>query len=154
MTVLRGVKSVRATSYGTATFGYTPSERPSHAIDGDPTTKWLVDDGLPLQHEHFDIVLDHPITTDHVNLVQVLDAPNDRYITRALVRFDGGHEQSISRAGACGGGRSARPTKRWNGAANGMAETDAPSRGSISFGRKHPEVSRSPGCNGWTIFCQ
>ena len=35
-------------------------------------------------------MLDHPITTDHVNLVQVLKQPNERYITHADLTFDGG----------------------------------------------------------------
>ena len=40
--------------------------------------------------ERLRVDLDQPITTDHVNLVQPLVSPNQRYITKVELSFDGG----------------------------------------------------------------
>ena len=58
-------------------------------------TAWRTGEFDDVRGDRIRIVLDHTITTDHVNLVQVLDAPNDRFITRALVRFDGGAARPV-----------------------------------------------------------
>ncbi|HEX2551960.1 MAG TPA: alpha-(1-_3)-arabinofuranosyltransferase family protein, partial [Nocardioidaceae bacterium] len=94
ITVLEGAKSVAASDYANA-ITYTPEDRATRAFDGDPHTAWRTGQFDDVRGDRIRIVLDHPITTDHVNLVQVLDPPNDRFITRALVRFDGGNEQSV-----------------------------------------------------------
>ena len=94
VTVLEGAKRVAANDYANA-ITYTPEDRPTQAFDGNVHTAWRTGQFDDVRGDRIRIVLDHPITTDHVNLVQVLDAPNDRYITRALVRFDGGAEQSV-----------------------------------------------------------
>jgi hypothetical protein len=94
VTVLEGARSVAASDYANA-ITYTPEDRATRAFDGDPHTAWRTGQFDDVRGDRIRIVLDHPITTDHVNLVQVLDPPNDRYITRALVRFDGGDERSV-----------------------------------------------------------
>ena len=66
-----------------------PEDRPSRAFDGDPSTAWRVGEFDDVRGKRIRIVLDHPITTDHVNLVQVLRPPNERYVTGATMRFDG-----------------------------------------------------------------
>ena len=81
VTVLQGAKSVAASDYANA-ITYTPEDRATRAFDGDPHTAWRTGEFDDVRGDRIRIVLDHPITTDHVNLVQVLDPPNDRYITR------------------------------------------------------------------------
>ncbi|MFM7060323.1 MAG: alpha-(1-_3)-arabinofuranosyltransferase family protein [Actinomycetes bacterium] len=68
---LSGVRSVRATSYGIPAFGFSPSERPAAAFDGDVKTGWRVDAGLPVGNERLEVVLERPTTTNHVNIMQV-----------------------------------------------------------------------------------
>ncbi len=94
-TILKGAKSVRANDYGNP-ITYTPEGRPTRAFDGDPLTAWRTGQFDEVKGDRIRIVLDHPITTDHVNLVQVLTAPNDRFITSATLRFDGGHPTDVS----------------------------------------------------------
>jgi hypothetical protein len=93
-TILEGATSVAASDYGNA-ITYTPEDRPTRAFDGDIHTAWRTGEFDDVKGDRIRIVLDHPITTDHVDLVQVLDPPNDRFITRARIRFDGGHERSV-----------------------------------------------------------
>jgi hypothetical protein len=94
VTVLQGARSVAASDYANA-ITYTPEDRATRAFDGDLHTAWRTGEFDNVRGDRIRIVLDHPITTDHVNLVQILDPPNERYITRALVRFDGGDERSV-----------------------------------------------------------
>ncbi|MBK5289502.1 MAG: DUF3367 domain-containing protein [Acidimicrobiia bacterium] len=94
ITRLVGARSVRADSYGNA-ISYTPEDRPARAFDSDPFTSWRVGQFDEVKGKRIRITLDHRITTDHVNLVQVLTAPNDRFITDATLRFDGGHDTPI-----------------------------------------------------------
>lgn len=95
VTVLSGARAVAATSYGNA-ITYTPEDRPARAFDGDPTTAWRVGQFDDVRGARIRIVLDAPITTDHVNLVQVLTPPNDRWITNAVLRFDGEHDLPVT----------------------------------------------------------
>lgn len=95
VTVLQGARSIRADNYGNS-ISYTPEDRPSRAFDGDPLTAWRTGQFDEVKGDRIRIVLDHPITTDHVNLVQVLRPPNERYITDATVRFDGAHDTPIT----------------------------------------------------------
>lgn len=88
-TVLHGAKSVAANDYGNP-ITYTPEDRATRAFDGDPSTAWRTGKFDDVRGDRIRIALDAPITTDHVNLVQVLPQPNERYVTRAVLRFDGG----------------------------------------------------------------
>jgi arabinofuranan 3-O-arabinosyltransferase len=90
VTVMRGVKSVQATTYGDRIYGFTPTQRPSRAVDGDTNTGWAIDAGFPVKNEKLLITLTKSITTDHVNLVQLLGADQDRFITNVSLQFDGG----------------------------------------------------------------
>ena len=56
---------------------YWPEMRGSRALDGDLDTAWEVGDHGSVIGERIRIDLDHPITTDHVNLVQPLVGPPD-----------------------------------------------------------------------------
>lgn len=89
--ILNGVKSVQASGYGTPGLSYPPEFRASRVLDGDPKTSWQVG-GLPkeLPGNRLRIVLDHPITTNQVNLLQPITGNRGRYITQVTMRFDGG----------------------------------------------------------------
>ena len=95
VTVLQGARSIRADNYGNP-ISYTPEDRPARAFDGDPYTPWRTGQFEEVQGNRIRIVLDHPITTGHVNLVQVLRPPNERYITNATLRFDGANATPIT----------------------------------------------------------
>jgi hypothetical protein len=100
----RGVRGVASTSYGNV-ITYTPENRAARALDGDVTTAWRAATfGDPIG-ERIRIEFEEAITTDHVELVQPLDDPRDRYITRARLVFDGDDELDLeldatSRTGA------------------------------------------------------
>lgn len=102
VTELRGVKSVRATTYGNPAFGFTPQARPALALDGDRRSAWEVAAGdTVVRHERIEVELEHPITTDRMNLVQATSGGRGRWITRAGVRLDGGpqHVYAVNRHG-------------------------------------------------------
>ena len=88
-TKLVGVKGVAASNYGNP-ITYNPEDRAADAFDGDLDTAWRTGAFDDVSGDRIRVVLDHPITTDHVNLVQVLKKPNERYITHADLTFDGG----------------------------------------------------------------
>lgn len=104
-TDLVGAKGLAASSYGNP-ITYTPEDRATRAFDGDVKTAWRTGAFDDVRGDRIRIVLDHPITTDHVNLVQALKKPNERYVTHADLTFDGGStvpielgQQSRRRAG-------------------------------------------------------
>ncbi|MGZ6954727.1 MAG: alpha-(1-_3)-arabinofuranosyltransferase domain-containing protein [Acidimicrobiia bacterium] len=86
--VLQGVRRVGATSYGNP-ITYTPEDRPARAFDGDLTTSWRTGAFSDVRGERIEVETLKPLTTDRVNLVQVLQKPNARWITHAVLRFDG-----------------------------------------------------------------
>jgi arabinofuranan 3-O-arabinosyltransferase len=88
--ILQGVRSVQATA-GIQAFAPI-ANRPSKVLDGDLTTAWLVDSGVPVGPERLRIQFDKPITTDHINLVQPLPASQGRWIDGVTLSFDGGHD--------------------------------------------------------------
>jgi arabinofuranan 3-O-arabinosyltransferase len=91
VTEMRGmVKQVQATTYGDTILGFTPTQRPAKVIDGDVDTSWAINLGLPVTDERLRIDLARPLTTDHVNLVQLLGEDMERWVTDVTLRFDGG----------------------------------------------------------------
>jgi arabinofuranan 3-O-arabinosyltransferase len=91
VTELDGVADIRATRYGSASFGYTPGERPAMMFDGDRETAWVVDGGSTLSHQRAEITFDEPITTDSLTIVQPrTQRSNQRSLARISLRFDGG----------------------------------------------------------------
>lgn len=92
VTELHGLRSLRATTYGTPAFGYNAGARPASAFDGSVQTSWIADDGVPWQHERLELETERPVATDHIVFVQP-KAPDNRplrLITRISMRFDGG----------------------------------------------------------------
>jgi arabinofuranan 3-O-arabinosyltransferase len=85
-----GVKRVVATAYGN-TNTYWPEDRPAMALDGDLTTAWLTQGFGDARGQRIQIDFDGAITTDRVNLVQPLTGNPNRFITDAVLTFDGGN---------------------------------------------------------------
>ncbi|MGZ6965216.1 MAG: alpha-(1-_3)-arabinofuranosyltransferase domain-containing protein [Acidimicrobiia bacterium] len=112
-TELVGAKGVAASSYGNP-ITYTPEDRAARAFDGDLATAWRTGAFDNVRGDRIRVVPDAPITTDHVNLVQVLKPPNERYITRATLRFDGGSPVSVDlgRASRTAAGQTIRFPRR------------------------------------------
>ena len=76
----QGVKSVQASGYGNS-ITYVPENRPDQAMDGDLRTAWTVGAFDNPVGQYLRITLDHPLTTDTVDLVQPLYGSNNRWIT-------------------------------------------------------------------------
>jgi arabinofuranan 3-O-arabinosyltransferase len=84
----RGVQSVQASHYGNPV-SYTAEDRPANAFDGDTSTAWRVGAFDGVQGERLVLKTDGPVTTDHVNVVQPITGPRNRYITELKVAVDG-----------------------------------------------------------------
>ena len=89
LTEQRGVKSIQATAYGNP-ISYTPDDRPALAVDGDVDTSWNVAAFDLAIGNRIQVTTAKPITTDRVNLVQKQNGPQDRWITKIRMTFDGG----------------------------------------------------------------
>jgi arabinofuranan 3-O-arabinosyltransferase len=97
--------AVSTTKYG-GNDSYLPELRGSRAFDGNIDTAWEVGAHTKVIGESLRLVVDRPITTDHLNLVQPQVGPNERYLTQVQLSFDGGapvtvdlHEASRTPAG-------------------------------------------------------
>jgi hypothetical protein len=84
----RGVKRVVATAYGNP-ISYTSEDRPSQSMDGDVETAWKAQAFDNAIGQRLHIETERPVTTDHVNLVQPLEGPRDRFITQVRLLADG-----------------------------------------------------------------
>ena len=84
-----GPSSSSTAARSTAPTYVTPSDRPSKAVDGDPSTAWLVD-GSDVVGQHITITADHPQTIDHITLAQSPVNPTDQSITKVKLTFDQG----------------------------------------------------------------
>ncbi len=91
---LRGATRVGATSYGNP-ISYNPEDRAALAFDGDVQTAWRTGAFSDVRGERILVEATGPITTDSVNLVQVMRPPRDRWITKATLRFDGGDPVTV-----------------------------------------------------------
>ncbi len=93
--VLQGARRVGATDYGNP-ISYTPEDRAALAFDGDLLTAWKTGAFKDVRGDRILVETTHPISTDHVNLVQVLTEPRGRWITNAILRFDGRHPTPVT----------------------------------------------------------
>ncbi len=89
-----GVRRVVATAFGN-TNTYWPEDRPAMALDGDPGTAWETQGFGDARGQRIEVDLKGPITTDHVNLVQPLTGNPNRFITNAVLTFDGGKPVNV-----------------------------------------------------------
>lgn len=92
---LTGARAVRATAYGNPVT-YTPEDRPANALDGDRATAWTFGAHSAVAGQRIRVDLDHPVSLDHVTLLQALGT---RHITAVTVEA-GGHPVAHALLGA------------------------------------------------------
>ncbi|HEY7438308.1 MAG TPA: alpha-(1-_3)-arabinofuranosyltransferase family protein [Acidimicrobiia bacterium] len=66
-----------------------PEDRAVYAFDGDTRTSWRVGGANPAGQK-IHLHLAKPVTVDHVTLVQPLDGPRDRVLTKVRLTFERG----------------------------------------------------------------
>jgi len=81
-----GAVQARASGYGEP-FAYLPEHRPVMAIDGDPTTSWVVADRAPAVGEFIELQTTEAV--DHVTLRQPDVVEGTRRISRVSLSIDG-----------------------------------------------------------------
>ena len=84
--VQEGPVTATASSYGEP-FAYRPEDRPFMAVDGDPTTAWLVADRAPAEGQRIRFQVAEPI--DHVTLHQPQGAGAVRHLGAVTITVDG-----------------------------------------------------------------
>ncbi len=87
VTEQRGGATVTASDYGNPVT-YTPDDRPANAMDGDPQSAWRVGALEDPTGAHLDIAIDHPVTTDHIQLLQPINLVRNRWLTEVSLKFD------------------------------------------------------------------
>lgn len=99
--VLTGIRSVTASSYGTA-FTLRSEERPSNAIDGNLKTAWETEGTVesPILGQWWQVTARHPVSADSVTLVQPLPRRNEawltnQWVTKVTLTFDGRHPVTV-----------------------------------------------------------
>ncbi|HEX5613653.1 MAG TPA: alpha-(1-_3)-arabinofuranosyltransferase family protein [Acidimicrobiia bacterium] len=97
--VQRGVRRVVASSYGNP-ITFTPEDRAARAFDGDLTTAWKTAAFAEAVGERISVELEERVRSDHVELVQLLTGPQDRFITEVELRFDGGDPLTVALDGS------------------------------------------------------
>ncbi len=91
----RGGIRATATSYGERAV-YAPDQRPSNAVDGDPTTAWRVGGEDDPTGERLVLDLDPAVEADHVTLVQPNGSPDDRSLTQVRLHFGDGETLDVA----------------------------------------------------------
>ncbi|HEY0519587.1 MAG TPA: alpha-(1-_3)-arabinofuranosyltransferase family protein, partial [Ilumatobacteraceae bacterium] len=81
---------VRATGYGEP-FAYRPEDRPAMAVDGDPSTAWLVADRFDPVGQRIEVTGD----VGNLSLLQSQQPGASRMITAVRVEFDNGAAQDV-----------------------------------------------------------
>jgi len=81
---------VSASSYGNPV-ALTPEDRPYMAFDGNLQTAWTDSAFSTVGGDWLQVSLDHPVTTDHLVLVQPYYSQPNRWITKVTLTFDGNH---------------------------------------------------------------
>ena len=88
VSIQNGPVTAEASSYGER-FAYLPEHRPVMAVDGDPTTAWLVADRAPAVGEFIELTIADGISVDHVDVLQPPAGPLQRSITEVEITVDG-----------------------------------------------------------------
>ena len=92
---LSGIKDVRASSYGDP-LSFTPEDRSVNAFDANPSSAWTFGAYTPVVGGRIRVDLLHPVTADHLTLLQAqLEDPNRR-ISRVTLSFDGGSRVTVN----------------------------------------------------------
>ena len=88
VSIQNGPVSAEASSYGEP-FAYLPEHRPVMAIDGDPTTAWLVADRAPAVGEFIELTVADGVPVDRIDVLQPTAGPSQRTITEVEITVDG-----------------------------------------------------------------
>jgi arabinofuranan 3-O-arabinosyltransferase len=96
VSVQEGGWEVHANDYGNE-LTYTPGDRAALAVDGNPQTAWKVGAFADVRGDwiQLDRKSNHPVTTDHIRLLQPTTNVN-RWITKATLHFDHGPDETIT----------------------------------------------------------
>ena len=89
------VASVRATAYGNPITN-TAENRPFQAIDGNVDTAWTEGAFSRATDASLHIKLTHPVTTNHISLLQPQTGEPNRYVTRVTLTFDGDRHVNVA----------------------------------------------------------
>ena len=92
--VLAGVDSVTASSYGSS-LTYLPEDRPAAALDGNLATSWVADSFTAPTGQWWQVKLTRPTTVTSLHLTQPQASDANRWITRVVLTFDGGHPVTV-----------------------------------------------------------
>jgi len=110
-----GVVRVQATNYGDSLTS-TPEDKPINAFDRNLRTAWTFGAHSRVGGEAIKVYLAHPVTTDHIKVVQaqLRGGLSRRRITEVTLSFDGAHPVSfrLSRASLLPGGQVLRFPRR------------------------------------------
>ena len=74
----------------------TAENQPLNVVDGNPDTAWTEGAFSPATDEAIQIKLDHPVTADHISLLQPQTGPRNRTVTNVTLTFDGGSPVTAS----------------------------------------------------------
>jgi arabinofuranan 3-O-arabinosyltransferase len=126
-----GVAEVQASAYGGSTFTYDQQSRPDLAVDGNPSTAWIVGSFSNPLGQYLRIDLSKPTTTGSINLQQPYighptappgqkrpsgpaNLPDQRWITRVRLHFDRGPDlvENLGSAARSAGGETLRFPQR------------------------------------------
>ncbi|MFZ0668120.1 MAG: discoidin domain-containing protein, partial [Acidimicrobiales bacterium] len=94
VTVFEGVKNVIASDYGND-LQFLPEDRASQALDDNTQTAWETSAFANPVGQWWQVSLDHAETTNHVNLLQVINGTPTRWITKVTLSFDGKHDITL-----------------------------------------------------------
>ena len=89
------VASVRATAYGNPITN-TPENQPFNAVDGNVDTAWTEGAFSPAIDESLQIALTHPVTTNHITLLQPQKGSFNRHVSKVTLTFDGKNPVTVS----------------------------------------------------------
>jgi hypothetical protein len=87
--VVDGVASVRATAYSNPITN-TAENQPLNAVDGNPHTSWKEGAFSPATGQSIQVKLVHPVTADHITLLQPQNGAKNRTVTNVTLSFDHG----------------------------------------------------------------
>jgi hypothetical protein len=86
-----GAVNVTASSYGNSV-SYTPEDRAYSAIDDNFDTSWITGTFVPdPAGQWWQVKFAHPVTADHITIVQPQTGDRARWVSKVTATFDGRH---------------------------------------------------------------
>jgi arabinofuranan 3-O-arabinosyltransferase len=91
-----GAVDVTASSYGNSV-SYTPEDQAYSAIDNNFDTAWITGTFVPdPAGQWWQVKFAHPVTTDHITVVQPQKGDRARWVSKVTLTFNGGHPITYS----------------------------------------------------------